>query len=329
MPTIKDVAKKAGVSAATVSLVLNDSDTSLPISKATRKRVKEAASSLGYHPNTFAKALRTKKSYVVGILAFDIIDPYCAHVLRGAEGVFNEGGYYPMLSDLQNDQERMRHYIRLFRERRVEGLLILASSLQIEDQLIYDLHAENIPLVVIGREVESPGVPTVVTDNTGGAFKATEHLLQLGHRDIAFILGPAGYVDSRQRWEGSKRALDQYGIQVDPELMLEENEIGWGPEAGYSSMQELLASAKRITAVVAFDDISAFGAIRAITEAGLNVPEDISVVGFDDIPAAGFYNPPLTTIYYSMVGNGQAGSRDVDPTAFRKKYRNHESHAGK
>jgi len=308
MATIRDVAKKAKVSVATVSLVLNDGDTNLPISETTRKRVQEAAKTLGYHPNSYAKTLRTKKSYVVGILAFDIVDPYCAHVLRGAEDTLIESGYYPMISDLCNDEQKLHSYIRVFRERRVEGLLILASSLRVDDQLIFDLRSEKIPLVVIGREVDGFQVPTVVTDNFNGAYQATEYLIQLGHRRFAVILGPSNYVDSRQRWEGSRKALEEHGIQIDPDLLVEEREIGWGPGAGYSSMKHLLNKSKKITAVVAFDDISAFGAIRAIFEIGLRVPDDISVVGFDDLPAAAFYNPPLTTIHYSMVEMGRMGA---------------------
>ena len=308
MSTIKDVAKKAGVSAATVSIVLNDNKSNLPISEATKRRVRKAAEALGYRPNTYAKALRTQKSYVIGILAFDIVDPYCAHVLRGAEDVLNKKDYYPMISDLQNDESNLRNYVRLFQDRRVEGLLVLASSLQVDDQLIYDIHNENIPLVVIGRDVNDLEVSTVVTDNVSGSFQATEHLVQLGHRDISFILGPSRYVDSRQRWEGSQKALSKYGIDIESDLLIEEKDVGWGPEAGYHSMKELFKKRKKITAVVAFDDISAFGAIRAITEEKLKVPDDISVVGFDDIPAASFYNPPLTTIQYSMVEMGRMGS---------------------
>jgi DNA-binding LacI/PurR family transcriptional regulator len=309
MATIRDVAKRAGVSVATVSLVLNNGDTNLPISESTKRRVHEAAKVLRYHPNSYAKALRTKKSYVVGILAFDIVDPYCAHVLRGAEDTLSESGYYPMISDLRNDEQKLHSYIRLFRERRVEGLLILASSLGVEDRLIFDLQAEKIPLVVIGREVDDPEVPTVVTDNINGAYQATEYLIELGHRQFGFVLGPSDYVDSRQRWKGSQRALEEHGIRVSPDLLIEEREIGWGPEAGYSSMKRLLQTSKKITAVVAFDDISAFGAIRAIYETGLRVPEDISVVGFDDLPVAAFYNPPLTTVQYSMVEMGRMGAQ--------------------
>lgn len=308
MATIKDVAKKASVSPATVSLVLNRTTHSPPISEATRARVIEAARELGYQPNSFAQALRRNKSSAIAILAFDIIDPYCAHVMRGAEEVINANDYFPMLFDLQNDVQRMKRYITLFERRRVEGLLILASSLRLDHELLFKQRGKDVPLVVIGREVQDESVPTIVTDNIGGAYIATSHLLDLGHEKIGFILGPSNYIDSQQRLEGGLRAMKDRGVAIDEGLTVEETVDGWGPQAGYHSMKELLARGKEITAVVAFDDISAFGAVRAITEAGFRVPDDISVVGFDDLPAAAFYNPPLTTIHYSMVDMGRTGA---------------------
>ncbi len=306
--TIRDVASKANVSPATVSLVLNKARQSLPISEATRLRVLEAARTLRYQPNSFAQALRRNKSRTVAVLAFDIVDPYCAHVMRGAEEVIDAKGYYPMLCDLQNDERKMQRYISLFQQRRVEGLLILASSLKLDDQVILELRNHGIPLVVIGREVRDAGVPTIVNDNVGGTYLAVDHLLGLGHREIAFILGPSQYIDSQQRREGGIKALRDHGVKADDGLTIKESAVGWGPEAGYCSMERILRTGKRFTAVSAFDDISAFGAIRAISEAGLRVPDDISVVGFDDLPAAAFYNPPLTTVHNSMVEMGRQGA---------------------
>ncbi len=306
--TIRDVARKAKVSPATVSLVLNKARQSLPISEATRLRVLEAARTLRYQPNSFAQALRRNKSRTVAVLAFDIVDPYCAHVMRGAEEVIDANGYYPMLCDLRNDEQKMQRYLSLFQQRRVEGLLILASSLKLEDQVIFELHSHGLPLVVIGREVQDAAVPTIVNDNVGGAYQAVDHLLDLGHRKIAFILGPSKYIDSQQRAEGGVRALRDHGLQADEKLTIKESTVGWGPEAGYCSMKEILRTGEPFTAVSAFDDISAFGAIRAITEAGLRVPDDISVVGFDDLPAAAFYNPPLTTVHNSMEEMGRQGA---------------------
>lgn len=308
MVTIKDVAKSAGVSPATVSLVLNQRSTNVPISDATKKKVLNAAKILGYQPNTFAKSLRTNRSFVIGIMAFDIVDPYCVSVLRGAEEIIHENHYYPILFDLHNDDRDLEGYLSLIKERRVEGLLILASAIQLKDRLVKKLQHDKIPVVIIGREMASKDVPTVVVDNQGGAYLATEHLLTLGHRQLSFILGPSQYIDSEQRWEGCRSALEQYGVPIEKDLVVSESEVGWGPTAGYDSMKELLARNKTITGVIAFDDISAFGAIRAITEVGMRVPDDISVVGFDDLTVSAFYNPPLTTVRYDMVEMGRIGA---------------------
>lgn len=308
MVTIKDVAKRANVSPATVSLVLNKRSISIPISAATKERVRAAAKELDYQPNTYAKTLRTNKSPLIGILAFDIIDPYCSNVIRGASEIINGNDYLALLSDLQNDNEKLITYITQLQKHRIAGLLILASSLQIDDHIASELNRLQCPCVIIGREIANPFVSTVVTDNIHGSFLAIEHLIQLGHTKIAFIIGPHRYIDSHQRFMGSKRALEQYKIALDEEMIEKEQEVGWGPESGYNSMQRLLKKGKKFTALFAFDDISAFGAIRAISEAKLNVPQDISVIGFDDLSVSAFYHPPLTTIQYSMANMGKKGA---------------------
>ncbi len=307
--TIKDVASAAGVSVATVSLVLNGNASKLRISDTTRVRVKQAAERLGYRPNSYAKALRTSQSATIGILAFDIVDPYCAHVMRGAESVILENQHYAVFSDLENDQTKLAGYIEFFKAKRIEGLLILASSLLVDNATITKVADAGIPLVVIGREVEDPRVPTVVTDSAGGASKVVRHLVDLGHRDICFVLGPPAYTDSQLRWIGGKRVLENAGIEIRQELVVSESAGGWGPKAAYDATERLLKRGCSFTAVVAFDDISAFGVIRALSDAGLTVPDDVSVVGFDDLSASAYYNPPLTTVHYSMVDMGRDGAK--------------------
>ena len=308
MVKLKDVAEKAGVSIATVSLVLNNRSKAIKISHATREKVLATANELGYSPNTYARALRTRKSNVIGILAFDILDPYCANVIRGAGEVINANNFFVLLSDLQNDDLKLRSFIKKISRQKLSGILILASSLQIDDGIIYDILQHHIPFVIIGREVANPLIPTIATDSITGAYLAVQHLIELGHREIAFILGPRNYIDSLQRFRGIKKALEEYNIPLDEELVAEERKAGWAPESGYEAMKELLKRKKRFTALFTFDDISAFGAIRAIYEVGLRVPEDISVVGFDDLSASAYYNPPLTTIGYSMSNMGMKGA---------------------
>jgi LacI family transcriptional regulator len=309
MVGIKDVAEKAGVSTATVSLVLNKRSKSIPISQATRARVLAVANELGYLPDAHARALRTRKSDTVGILAFDIVDPYCANVIRGAGEVINDKNYFLLLSDLQNEDRQLRAFIKKMNRQKLAGLLILASSLQIDDEVIYEIMQHYIPFVVIGREVANPLIPTIATDSISGGYLGIEHLIRLGHDRIAFILGPPNYIDSLQRFRGIRKALDTYKVPLDDGLVAEERSVGWAPESGYEAMKDILNRHKRFTALFTFDDVSAFGAIRAICEANMRVPHDISVVGFDDLSASAFYNPPLTTIGYSTVNMGRKGAQ--------------------
>ena len=170
MATIKDVAKRANVSSATVSFVLNNRTGKISISDATKERVKAAVKELGYQPNTYAQTLRTKQSFIISILAFDIVDPYCANVIRGSEETFKSKNYFSMISDLQNDNQSLNDYLIKLKNQRIAGLLILASSLQIDDQTVTQLTNMHIPFVIIGREIGNPFVSTVVTDNINGSF---------------------------------------------------------------------------------------------------------------------------------------------------------------
>lgn len=306
MPTIKQVAQRAGVSTSTVSIVLNNRSTLLPVSQSTKDKVWKAAKELKYNPNIFARSLRTKRSYSIAILAFDIVDPYCAHIIRGAEEVISASEFHTLLCDVQNNEEKMKNYFRLLKENRVEGIVIMATTLELNRRIIAQLGEGHIPFVVIGKEIPGP-IPCVVLGNLEGSFSAVDHLIKLGHQKISFIVGPSQYADSQQREKGGRSALRKYGIPFNEKLVAEEDTVGWGPEAGYKSMKKLLKKRKEFTAVVAFDDISAFGAIRAISEKGLKVPDEISVVGFDDLPMSAFSNPPLTTVHYSMQEMGRQG----------------------
>ncbi len=319
MATINDVAKKAGVSATTVSVVLNKKDGLIKISPDTKTRVLDAAKSLDYTPNAFAKALRTNRSSTIAVLSFDIVDPYCSYIIRGAEGILAKNDYNTLIFDLNNEYERLRRFTRIVHQQNIDGVLIISASVEIDQDIISEFSGENIPFVSIGREINEEIIPSVVVDNFRGGYLAAEHLIKLAHREIAFILGPPKYVDSLQRWEGIKKALDDYAMKIDNELLTSETIIGWSPDAGYESMKHLLKMKKNISAVIAFDDISAFGAIRAILERGLRVPDNISVIGFDNLPASAFYNPPLTTIGYSMEEMGVKGAKILLNMIDRKK----------
>ncbi len=310
MVTISEVARKAGVSPSTVSLVLNSKQGLIKISQSTRERVLRVADELGYSPNVFAKSLRTKQTGTVLILVFDIIDPFNAFLMRGAEGYFASHGYHTFFCEVEHDANKLSKYISNAEKRLFEGILITANSFEIKADTVELLRKKGIPAVVIGRRLNS-SIPTVSIDNEQGAYIASKHLLGLGHRDIGLITGPPQYVDSGERLEGVKRAVREHRIEIPEENIVQINQLGWGPEAGYDCMRQLLVNRERdrVTAVFAFDDISALGAIRAIYEENLKIPEDISIVGFDNMPGSAFYNPPLTTVDYGLTGIGLKGAK--------------------
>ena len=220
--TIKDVARKAGVAPSTVSLVLNRSSTNGRISESTQSRVREAAEDLNYRPNLSARSLRSRESFMFGLVTFDATDPYYMELTRGAEEVIHQAGYNFLLSDVQNDEEKLRAYFDVFDQRGVDGLLIIANTYLLKDSAVRELTESNIPVVIIGRHLTEADVPSIAIDNQRGGFLATEHLIESGHKRIGFILGSPGLVDSEQRWKGARQALQKYGLQCDPGLVVED-----------------------------------------------------------------------------------------------------------
>lgn len=307
--TIRDVARESKVSATTVSIVLNDSPLARYIPGATKSRIQHAAKKLGYRPNLFARSLRSNRSHTVGLMVFDITDPYCTLILRGIQNALYAASYTPILTDAQNERARFERYLEMLLARRVEGLLVVANWLFMDITLLADLENNKLPCVVIGRELEHGKVSSVIVDNEIGAHMAVEHLYALGHRKIAFMHGPKalGGGDSAARWRGIRRFAQQRGLSVDPRLSIElpDSSNPWsGFEAAYKSTTELIQHRRAFTAVAAFDDMSALGAMRALAHAGIQVPRECSVIGFDDIAPAALCTPPLTTIRQPMEAMG-------------------------
>jgi LacI family transcriptional regulator len=296
MVTIREVAKECGLSPTTVSMVLNEAPLAKYIPEATKQRVIEIAKEMGYQPNPFAQALRNRHSHTIGVMVPDIADPYCAQILSGIQSSFSQSNYLPFLVDIQNDSSRFKKYLNVLMARRVEGLIILANSLSFETELLSALENQKIPSVILGRELGTEALNWVATDNEGGAHQALEHLYRIGHRRIAFVRGPEMIVDSRHQWAGIRSFASAAGLELDPRLVVELSDPFSSYEAGFERTQQLLARKIPFTALLAFDDMTAFGCIRALISAGLRVPQDCSVIGFDDIPAAAFYNPSLTSV---------------------------------
>jgi LacI family transcriptional regulator len=308
MITIREFAKASGFSPTTISLVLNDSPAGRHIPDKTKEEIRKWARKLGYYPNQFARSLRSSRSHSVAVLVPDVSDPYCAQVLLGIDKALYRSKYLPVLIDIQNSRARFRKYVATLFERRIEGVIAVANSLQLQTEMLDTFAKRRMAVVVIGRESSRDGISSVSVDNKMGARLAMMHLFELGHRRIAFIRGPRRVVDSAHRWAGIREFADENSISTDAKLIIELKDAASSSEAGFAAMSKLLRVRSRFTAVMAFDDMTAFGAIRALSQAGIKVPEQCSVVGFDDVAAAAFYNPPLTTVRQSMEELGSIGA---------------------
>jgi len=308
MVTIRDVAKESGFSSTTVSIVLNNAPLARYIPAPTKKRIERAAKKLGYRPNLFARSLRSKRSHTVGVMVFDMTDPYCTLILRGIENSLYQSSYLPILTDVHNEGSRFERYLEMLLDRRIEGLIVLANWLFLDINLLADLEKSSIPTAVIGCELKTDSISSVIVDNELGGHVALEHLYSLGHRKIAFIRGPKTLGDSAPRWKGVRSFAHANNLELDPRLTVdlpESRDPISGFEDGYKLTEELIKRKRPFTALMAFDDLTAFGAIRALTKAGIRVPEQCSVIGFDDVAPSALYTPPLTTVRQpmEMMGN--------------------------
>jgi len=227
--------------------------------------------------------------------------------MRGIENSLYKASYLPILTDVHNERARFERYLEMLLDRRVEALVVLANWLFVDIDVLADLEKSSIPTVMIGRELQTDSVSSVIVDNELGAHTAVEHLYSLGHRKIAFIRGPKTLADSAPRWRGVKNFAKEKDLELDPKLILdlpESRDPISSFEAGYKLTEELVKHKRPFTALMAFDDMTAFGAIRALAKSGLRVPEHCSVIGFDDVAASGLYTPPLTTVRQPMEAMG-------------------------
>src|SRR6516165_4065876 len=213
--TMRDVANSSGFSPATVSIVLNNAPLARYIAPATKKKIEEAAHKLGYRPNAMARFLRSKRTNSVGVMFFDITDPFCTPILRGIENALYQSSYVPIFADAQNQKNRFERYLEMLLEHHVEGLIVVANWLFVDIQLLADLSKRNIPAATIGWELPGDSVSSVMVDNEAGGRLALEHLYHLGHRKIAFIRGPKALIDSAPRWKGIQKFAHTAGLEID------------------------------------------------------------------------------------------------------------------
>jgi LacI family transcriptional regulator len=305
--TIREVAKESGFSSTTVSIVLNNAPLARYIPDTTKKRIERAAKKLGYRPNLFARTLRNRRTHTVGVMVFDMTDPYCIPILRGIESSLYEASFLPILTDVHNERSRFERYLEMLLDRRVEALIVIANWLFVDIEVLGDIEKSNIPSAMVGHELNAGSVSSVIVDNEMGGQCAVQHLHSLGHRKIAFIRGPKRIADTAPRWKGVRNFAKTHDLEIDPELVLdlpESSDPLSSFDAGIELTEELLRRKHPFTALMAFDDMTAFGAIRALSKAGIKVPDQCSVIGFDDIGHSRLLTPALSTLRQPMAEMG-------------------------
>lgn len=301
MSTIKDVAALAGVSFTTVSHVLNDTR---PVSADARRRVLAAVEEIGYLPSAVARSLRKSETKIVGVLVPNVQNPFFAELVCGVEEACRLAGYSVFLCNSDNDPKRQQQYMRTLLEKRVDGLLL--SSAGDSDALARIFKHASVPSVTVDRMVPGARADRVAVHNQAGALAAVQHLLKLGHTRIACISGPAEFEVSQERAEGWRQAQREAGLSPNEDWLLESD---FSSAGGYETARQLLRHHPEVTALFAANDLMAIGALRAVAEAGRRVPEDFSIVGFDDIELAGFVHPALTTVGCSIKELGREAGR--------------------
>lgn len=300
-PTIRDVARVAGVSKSTVSRVLNADPN---VAEETRCAVFAAIKEIGYTRNALARGLNTQKTGTIGLIISDITNPFHAEVARGVEDLASDFDSNVILCNTDGRPKKEAAYIDLLVEKRVDGIIF--TSVKAGESDMSNLRSKRIPFVFAGRTLPDVEADSVVVDNVLGGFQAATHLVRLGHQRIAYLAGPSHVSASMDRYEGYCQALRRAGMEQDPQLVVEGD---FKQEGGYRAMSALLDRTLGVTAVFAANDYMAMGALEAIYERGLRVPEDIAVVGFDDIPFARLHLVQLTTVAQPKYDIGAIAAR--------------------
>jgi LacI family transcriptional regulator len=312
--TIVDVARASGFSASTVSIVLNEAPLSRYVAAGTKERIRAVAGDLGYRPDASARSLRSRRSHTIGIMVSDISDPFCTLILQGIEKALYPTTYLPIIMIAHNQRQQFERHTEMMLERRVEGLILVANWLFGEFDLLADIEKSQIPSVGVGRDLTASRVRSLQVDNEAGGYEAARHLYELGHREIAVLRGPSELSDSDRRWQGIQRFATEAGLPLPPRRVVQlaaAMEPSSGFEGGLRLTSALIGKRVKFTAVLAFDDLTALGAIRALAQAGRRVPDDCSVIGFDDVPLAELNTPGLTTIRQPMERMGSLAAEMV------------------
>lgn len=300
--TLRSVAELVGLTASTVSAVLNNSSASRSVPKHTQERILAAARALDYRPNFFARSLRVKRTYMIGVILEEIGDAYGSLVISGIERYLREQNVFFLTVAHRHDKKLLASYATVLRERGVEGFITVDTILSEEPSL---------PTVAVAGHRRIKDVTNIVPDHRLAASLALTHLVDLGHEKIAFMKGSKLSADSGDRWNAICEVAAQLGIHMRKELIVELKGVDPTPNLGYPFAQHLLERKQPFTALFAYNDISAIGSICAFHEVGLRVPDDISVVGFDDIQSAAYITPPLTTVRQPLQKVGEIAARTL------------------
>jgi DNA-binding LacI/PurR family transcriptional regulator len=300
--SLRDLADYLGLAPATISLVMNRAPVADTIPAQTRNRIFEAARQLGYRPNFFARCLRAQRSFTIGVLTPEVSEGYNATVLSGIEDHLLREGYFYFVASHRFQPDLIEEYPDLLQYRSVDGIIVLTAP----------WHRElPIPVVTISCHHRVKGATRIILDHGRAAELALQHLWGLGHHEIAIIKGQSFTPDSEVRWRRITEVANHAGRPIAPKLVVQLEDNLASPDLGYRAAKQLLASRRRFTAIFAFNDLAAIGCMRAVHEHGLRVPQDISIVGFDDIDSAAYQNPPLTTVRQPLKEMGRMAAQTV------------------
>ncbi|MEW9799270.1 LacI family DNA-binding transcriptional regulator [Alteromonas sp. CYL-A6] len=308
MVTIKQVSELAGVSSATVSRVINNTDT---VKEKTRKLVLEAMAELGYRHNVIAASLASNKTNTVGYVVPELHGSFFGAMMAGSEKVLREANKHMFVVTGHSDEKLEKKEIEALLSRRCDALILHVEA--VSDDYLIDLARQNVPMVIVNRYIEEIGEQCVSLDNETGGYVATRHLIELGHTDIAYIAGALFKADGKNRLEGHKRALAEAGIAYDERMMVEGN---FQAQSGEDGINALYGRGVHFTAVACANDEMASGAINALRNNGKQVPEDVSVIGFDNIDFASYLTPKLTTVNYPVREIGATAARWIIDQAY-------------
>ena len=303
MTTMKQVAEKAGVSTTTVSHVINNTRV---VSEDARERVLSVIQELRYIPSAVARSLKNDRTHTIGMMIPNNSNPYFAELIQGIEDASFELGYNIILCNSYDDPKKQAAYIRVLMEKRIDGLILVSSGS--DEDLSTLLANEVIPKVLVDREVTGVAADLIEADHVQGAYEATRYLISLGHKRIACVAGPDTLLPSGGRVAGYQRALKEAGITVCDNLIVHSD---FTSEGGFNAFQKLLALNPKPTAIFASNDLMAIGGICAANQAGVKIPQDLSVIGYDDIALASFSTPPLTTIAQPKYQIGQLTAKTL------------------